>query len=146
MLYDEGDFINSAIQSVATALIIGGVLAMVVLFFFLRNLKTPLIIGLAIPFSVIVTFAFMYFLDIGLNIMTLGGLALGIGLVVDNAIVVIENIYRHLAKGKDPKQAASDGTKEVMAAIFASTLTTISVFLPIVFISGIVGTCLENWR
>ncbi|AIC94727.1 efflux RND transporter permease subunit [Shouchella lehensis] len=139
VLYDEGDFINSAIQSVATALIIGGVLAMVVLFFFLRNLKTPLIIGLAIPFSVIVTFAFMYFLDIGLNIMTLGGLALGIGLVVDNAIVVIENIYRHLAKGKDPKQAASDGTKEVMAAIFASTLTTISVFLPIVFISGIVG-------
>lgn len=139
VLYDEGDFINSAIQSVATALIIGGVLAMVVLFFFLRNLKTPLIIGLAIPFSVIVTFAFMYFLDIGLNIMTLGGLALGIGLVVDNAIVVIENIYRHLSKGKDPKQAASDGTKEVMAAIFASTLTTISVFLPIVFISGIVG-------
>ncbi|MFS0786923.1 efflux RND transporter permease subunit [Shouchella sp. 1P09AA] len=139
VLYDEGDFINSAIQSVATALVIGGALAMVVLFFFLRNLKTPLIIGLAIPFSVIVTFAFMFFLDIGLNIMTLGGLALGIGLVVDNAIVVIENIYRHLSKGKSAKQAASDGTKEVMAAIFASTLTTISVFLPIVFISGIVG-------
>lgn len=138
-LYDEGDFINAAIQSVATALLIGGLLAMVVLFFFLRNLKTPLIIGLAIPFSVIVTFAFMFFLDIGLNIMTLGGLALGIGLVVDNAIVVIENIYRHLAKGKEPKQAASDGTKEVLGAIVASTLTTISVFLPIVFISGIVG-------
>ncbi|GAF15266.1 RND multidrug efflux transporter [Bacillus sp. JCM 19045] len=139
VLYDEGDYINSAIQSVATALLIGGALAMVVLFFFLRNLKTPLIIGLAIPFSVIVTFAFMFFLDIGLNIMTLGGLALGIGLVVDNAIVVIENIYRHLSKGKNSKQAAADGTKEVLGAIVASTLTTVSVFLPIVFIGGLVG-------
>ncbi|EZH67082.1 cation transporter [Bacillaceae bacterium JMAK1] len=138
-LYDEGDFINQAINSVLSALILGGVLAMSVLFLFLRNLKTPFIIGLAIPFSVIVTFAFMYFLDIGLNIMTLGGLALGIGLVIDNAIVVIENIYRHLSKGKTPKDAAREGTKEVFGAIVASTLTTISVFLPIVFISGIVG-------
>ncbi|GAK05610.1 RND multidrug efflux transporter [Geomicrobium sp. JCM 19037] len=138
-LYDEGDFINQAINSVLSALVLGGVLAMTVLFFFLRNLKTPFIIGLAIPFSVIVTFAFMFFLDIGLNIMTLGGLALGIGLVIDNAIVVIENIYRHLSKGKDAKEAAREGTKEVMGAITASTLTTISVFLPIVFITGIVG-------
>lgn len=138
-LYDEGDFINQAINSVVSALVLGGVLAMTVLFFFLRNLKTPFIIGLAIPFSVIVTFAFMFFLDIGLNIMTLGGLALGIGLVIDNAIVVIENIYRHLSKGKDAKEAAREGTKEVMGAITASTLTTISVFLPIVFITGIVG-------
>ncbi|KGA97272.1 cation transporter [Alkalihalobacillus alcalophilus ATCC 27647 = CGMCC 1.3604] len=138
-LYDEGEFINLSINSVTNALIFGGILAMLILFFFLRNMKTPLIIGIAIPFSVITTFAFMYFTDIGLNLMSLGGLALGIGMLIDNAIVVIENIYRHLSMQKDPKQAALDGTKEVASAITASTLTTISVFLPIVFISGLIG-------
>src|SRR5699024_6000867 len=107
------------------ALILGGVFAMIVLFFFLRNLKTPLIIGISIPFSVIVTFAFLYFTDVSLNIMTLGGLALGIGMLVDNAIVVIENIYRHLSMGKESRAAALEGTKEVGGAITASTLTTI---------------------
>ncbi|RSL29869.1 efflux RND transporter permease subunit [Salibacterium salarium] len=138
-LYDEGEFIQESIDSVSMALILGGVFAMVVLFFFLRNLKTPLIIGIAIPFSVIVTFGFLYFTDVSLNLMTLGGLALGIGMLVDNAIVVIENIYRHLSMGKHQREAASEGTKEVGGAITASTLTTVSVFLPIVFISGIVG-------
>src|SRR5699024_12784792 len=103
------------------------------------NLKTPLIIGISIPFSVIVTFAFLYFTDVSLNIMTLGGLALGIGMLVDNAIVVIENIYRHLSMGKESRAAALEGTKEVGGDITASTLTTIVVFIPIVFISGIVG-------
>ncbi|MGN7310542.1 efflux RND transporter permease subunit [Alkalicoccobacillus gibsonii] len=139
ILYDEGDFISASIDSVTSAMIYGGLLAMVVLLFFLRNLKTPFIVGIAIPFSVIVTFGFMFFADIGLNIMSLGGLALGIGMLVDNAIVVIENIYRHLSMKKEPRQAAFDGTKEVSGAIIASTLTTVSVFLPIVFISGIVG-------
>ncbi|WP_059103451.1 efflux RND transporter permease subunit [Shouchella shacheensis] len=143
-LYDEGDFINQSLASVSSSLVAGGVLAMLVLFFFLRNFKTPLIIGLAIPFSIVVTFAFMFFANIGINIMTLGGLALGVGLVIDNAIVVIENIYRHLSKGKTPKLAALDGTKEVLGAITASTLTTISVFLPIVFISGIVGNLFQE--
>src|SRR5699024_1800898 len=138
-LFDEGEFINQSIDSVTTALILGAVFAMVVLFLFLRNLKTPLIIGISIPFSVIVTFAFLYFTDVSLNIMTLGGLALGIGMLVDNSIVVIENISRHLGMGKEPKKAAAEGTKEVGGAITASTLTTIVVFLPIVFISGIVG-------
>lgn len=138
-LYDEGEYIQESIDSVSSALVLGAVFAMVVLFFFLRNLKTPLIIGISIPFSVIVTFAFLYFTDVSLNIMTLGGLALGIGMLVDNAIVVIENIYRHLSMGKPPKTAALEGTKEVGGAITASTLTTIVVFLPIVFISGIVG-------
>ena len=138
-LYDEGEYIQEAVDSVSSALILGGLFAMVVLFFFLRNLKTPLIIGISIPFSVIVTFAFLYFTDVSLNIMTLGGLALGIGMLVDNAIVVIENIYRHLSMGKESRAAALEGTKEVGGAITASTLTTIVVFLPIVFISGIVG-------
>ncbi|SDH82455.1 hydrophobic/amphiphilic exporter-1, HAE1 family [Alteribacillus persepolensis] len=137
--YDEGEYIQLSINSVSQALVLGGIFAMAVLFFFLRNWKTPLIIGTAIPFSVIVTFGFLYFTDVSLNLMTLGGLALGIGMLVDNAIVVIENIYRHLSMGKTAKEAAAEGTKEVGGAITASTLTTVSVFLPIVFISGIVG-------
>ncbi|MDY7224320.1 efflux RND transporter permease subunit [Halalkalibacterium halodurans] len=139
VLYDEGDFILEAINNVLVALIAGATMAMVVLFLFLRNFKTPLIIGIAIPFSVIVTFAFLYFTNVSLNILSLGGLALGIGMLVDNSIVVIENIYRHLSMGKEPKQAALEGTREVRGAITASTLTTISVFVPILFLTGLVG-------
>ncbi|MFC3420177.1 efflux RND transporter permease subunit [Salinicoccus hispanicus] len=138
-LYDEGEYIDIAINSVYLSLISGAILAMVVLFAFLRNLKSPLIIGIAIPFSVITTFALLFFTDISINMMTLGGLALGIGMLVDNAVVVIENIYRHLSMGKSPKQAASDGAKEVAAAITASSMTTAAVFLPVVFVSGLVG-------
>ncbi|ADU29003.1 efflux RND transporter permease subunit [Evansella cellulosilytica] len=139
VLFDQGEYVQEAISSVSTALILGGLFAILVLFAFLRSFKTPFIIGIAIPFSVIVTFVLLYFTDLSLNIMTLGGLALGIGMLVDNSIVVIENIYRHLSMKKDPKTAALDGTKQVGGAITASTLTTISVFLPVVFISGIVG-------
>ncbi|MBB5173658.1 multidrug efflux pump subunit AcrB [Texcoconibacillus texcoconensis] len=138
-LYDEGEFIQEAVDNVLLAITSGGVLAMVVLFAFLRNLKTPLIIGIAIPFSIIVTFALFFFTDISLNMLTLGGLALGIGMIVDNSIVVVENIFRHLSMKKEPKQAASEGTKEVAGAITASTLTTASVFLPMVFVTGMVG-------
>src|SRR5699024_12000574 len=109
------------------------------LFDFLRNLKSPLIIGLAIPFSVITTFALLFFTNISINLMTLGGLALGIGMLVDHSVVVIENIYRHLSMGKTSKQAASEGTKEVASAVIVSTLTTAAVFLPVVFVSGLVG-------
>ncbi|UCZ52057.1 efflux RND transporter permease subunit [Bacillus shivajii] len=145
MLFDQGEFIEEAISNVFMALIAGGVIAMIVLFFFLRSIKTPLLIGIAIPFSVIVTFVLLYFTNFSLNIMTLGGLALGIGMLVDNSIVVIENIYRHLSMKKDPKTAAKDGAQEVAAAITASTLTTISVFLPVVFISGIVGNLFREF-
>ncbi|OLS33973.1 efflux RND transporter permease subunit [Bacillus sp. MRMR6] len=139
VLFDQGDYIQMAIGNISNSLLIGGVLAMLVLFLFLKNIKSPLIIGIAIPYSVIVTFVLMYFSDFTLNIMTLGGLALGIGMLVDNSIVVIENIYRHLSMGKTPIEAAQDGTKEVGAAITASTLTTVAVFLPVVFITGIIG-------
>jgi len=139
MLFDQGEYVEEAISSVSLALIVGGLFAVLVLFGFLRSVKTPLIVGIAIPFSVIVTFVLLYFTNMTLNIMTLGGLALGIGMLVDNSIVVIENIHRHLSMRKDPKTAAYDGTKEVGGAITASTLTTISVFLPVVFISGIIG-------
>lgn len=139
VLFDQGDYIQLAIGNISNSLIIGGLFAMLVLFFFLRSVKSPLIIGISIPYSVIVTFVLMYFSDFTLNIMTLGGLALGIGMLVDNAIVVIENIYRHLSMGKEPKEAAKDGASEVGTAITASTLTTIAVFLPVVFITGIIG-------
>lgn len=139
ILFDQGDYIQIAIGNIATSLIIGGALAMLVLFFFLRNIRTPLIVGVAIPYSVIVTFVLMYFANFALNIMTLGALALGIGMLVDNSIVVIENIYRHLSMGKSRVQAARDGAKEVGGAITASTLTTVAVFLPVVFITGLLG-------
>lgn len=145
ILFDQGDYIRLAIGNIASSLVVGGVLAMAVLFFFLRNIKSPLIIGVAIPYSVIVTFVLMYFAGFNLNIMTLGALALGIGMLVDNAIVVIENIYRHLSMGKDSKTAAYDGAKEVSGAITASTLTTVAVFLPVIFISGILGQIFKEF-
>lgn len=144
-LFDQGDLVDEAIGSLKNALILGGLFAMLVLFFFLRNLKTPLIISISIPFSVIVTFVLIYFSGYTLNIMTLGGLALGIGMLVDNSIVVIENIYRHLNKGEEPRAAAAQGTKEVGVAIIASTLTTVAVFVPVVFVTGIIGDLFKQF-
>ncbi|MDV6376878.1 efflux RND transporter permease subunit [Sporosarcina sp. GW1-11] len=139
VLFDQGDYVKLAIGNIGQSLILGGLFAMLVLFIFLRGIKSPIIIGVAIPYSVIVTFVLMYFADFSLNIMTLGALALGIGMLVDNAIVVIENIERHLAMGKHPEEAAKDGSKEVGGAITASTLTTLAVFVPVIFISGLIG-------
>ena len=139
ILFDQGDYVKLAIGNIGQTLILGGIFAMLVLFFFLRGIKSPIIIGVAIPYSVIVTFVLMFFADFALNILTLGALALGIGMLVDNAIVVIENIERHLAMGKNSKKAASEGAKEVSSAIIASTLTTVAVFLPVIFISGLIG-------
>ncbi|MHA6258517.1 efflux RND transporter permease subunit [Sporosarcina sp. CAU 1771] len=139
ILFDQGDYVKLAIGNIGQSLILGGIFAMLVLFLFLRGIKSPIIIGVAIPYSVIVTFVLMFFADFSLNIMTLGALALGIGMLVDNAIVVIENIERHLAMGKEPRIAASEGAKEVGGAITASTLTTLAVFVPVIFISGLIG-------
>ncbi|AOV09248.1 efflux RND transporter permease subunit [Sporosarcina ureilytica] len=139
ILFDQGDYIQLAIGNIGQTLLLGGLFAMLVLFFFLKGIKSPIIIGIAIPYSVIVTFVMMFFANFSLNIMTLGALALGIGMLVDNAIVVIENIERHLAMGKNPKLAAFEGTKEVGGAITASTLTTLAVFVPVIFISGLIG-------
>ena len=139
ILFDQGDYVKLAIGNIGQSLILGGIFAMIILFFFLRGIKSPIIIGIAIPYSVIVTFVLMYFANFSLNIITLGALALGIGMLVDNSIVVIENIERHLAMGKKPKQAASEGSKEVGGAIIASTLTTLAVFVPVIFVSGLIG-------
>ena len=139
ILLDQGDYVNVAINNIGTSLLLGGLFAMMILFVFLRGVKSPIIIGIAIPYSVIVTFVLMFFAHFTLNIMTLGALALGIGMLVDNAIVVIENIERHLGLGKDPIEAAKQGTKEVAMAITASTMTTIAVFIPVMFIEGLIG-------
>lgn len=139
VLFDQGDYIRIAIANIGQSMIVGGLFAMLVLFVFLRGIKSPIIIGVAIPYSVIVTFVLMYFADFSLNIMTLGALALGIGMLVDNAIVVIENIERHLGLGETPIEAAKKGTKELATAITASTLTTVAVFVPVLFIEGLIG-------
>lgn len=136
---DQGDIINQSVSNVSLALIFGGIFAVAVILLFLRSIRSTIIVGIAIPFSVIATFVLMYFSGMSLNIMSLGGLALGVGMLVDNAIVVIENIYRHLANGSSRKEAAINGASEVGGAITASTLTTLAVFLPIVFVGGMVG-------
>jgi HAE1 family hydrophobic/amphiphilic exporter-1 len=138
-VYDQSTFISSAVSEVVDAGIIGGILAVIVLFIFLRNFWATVIISLSIPVSVIATFNLMYGNEITLNIMSLGGIALGIGLLVDNSIVVLENIARHRDMGKNPIKAASDGAGEVGTAVVASTLTTIAVFFPLVFVHGIAG-------
>ncbi len=139
IIFDQGKYVDMSIQNVSNSMVMGGILAMLVLFLFLRSFRSPLIIGVAIPISVITTFVLMYLSNFTLNIMTLGGLALGIGMLVDNAIVVIENIHRHLQQGEEHKQAAIKGAGEVAGAVTASTLTTVFVFVPVVFVSGIVG-------
>ncbi len=133
---DTADFIVAAINNVQAAAGVGAVLAVFVLLLFLRSLSSTLIIGAAIPISVVSTFALMYFNGFTLNIVSFGGLALGVGMLVDNAIVVLENIYRHREEGREGREAALVGSREVATAITASTLTTIAVFVPVMFIGG----------
>ena len=139
LINDQSQFIRQAIRDVQNAAVIGGLLAICVLLLFLRHLPTTLIIALAIPISVVATFVLMFARDISLNIMSLGGLALGIGMLVDSAIVVLESIARERDRGKSPAEAASFGTARVGKAVIASTLTTVAVFLPIVFVQGVAG-------
>jgi len=136
---DSSIYIRRSISNVGLAALLGGLLAIFVLLFFLRNLKSTLIIATAIPVSVIATFGLLYFGGFTLNLMSLGGLALGVGMLLDNSIVVLENIYRLREKGMGAKEAAIEGTREVTAPIVASTLTTLAVFLPLIFIQGMSG-------
>ncbi|QSX38583.1 efflux RND transporter permease subunit [Shewanella sedimentimangrovi] len=139
IIYDQSEFIESAVSEVTSSALIGSVLAMLVIYLFLKDIIPTLIISISIPFSVIATFNMMYFADISLNIMSLGGIALAVGLLVDNAIVVLENIDRYRKQGLERLEAAVKGTREVAGAIFASTLTTLAVFVPLVFVDGIAG-------
>ncbi len=138
-IYNQSDFIAAAIDEVTSAAISGGLLAIVVLYGFLREARATMVVALAIPVSVIGTFLLMYTNDVSLNIMSLGGIALAVGMLVDNAIVVLDSIVRKKEAGLRDLEAAKTGTAEVAGAVTASTLTTIAVFFPMVFISGIAG-------
>ncbi|MEE2659814.1 MAG: efflux RND transporter permease subunit [Candidatus Latescibacterota bacterium] len=139
ILSDQSTFIVNSIDEVMNSAAIGGCMAVMILFVFLRNVLHTLIIGVTIPVSIVATFAPMFLFDVSLNIMSLGGLALGIGMLVDNSIVVLESIFRCREEGDDLLSATVRGTSEVGSAVFASTLTTIAVFFPIVFVEGVAG-------
>ncbi|MBD5101106.1 MAG: MMPL family transporter, partial [Subdoligranulum sp.] len=136
-LMDQGDYIEMVVDSVLSNLLWGGLLAIVVLILFLKDAKPTLIVACSIPFSLMCAITLMYFSNVTLNIISLSGLALGVGMLVDNSIVVIENIYRLRSEGVPAAKAAVEGARQVAGAIFASTLTTVCVFLPIVFTEGI---------
>ncbi len=137
VLDDSSIFIKRAIASVQEAAILGAILVVAVIFVFLRNLRSTFIICTSIPISIIGTFALLYFGGFTLNTMTFGGLALGVGMIVDASIVVLENTFRHMEMGKDRMQAAIDGSEEVWSAILASTLTHVAVFVPLLFLTGV---------
>ncbi len=136
---DTSVFIRQAINSVGISLLLGGLIAISVLLLFLRNVSSTLIIAVVIPISIIATFAILYFGGLTLNMMTFGGLALGIGMLVDNAIVVLDSIFHHREQGGPAAESAVSGASEVASAVTASTLTTLVVFLPVVFIRGMSG-------
>ena len=143
-VYDQSTFISSAVSDVRLAAILGGLIAIFVLYGFLRDARATTIVGIAIPVSVIGTFLLMYTNGISLNIMSLGGIALAVGMLVDNSIVVLENIVRKREQGEGILEAAQNGTSEVGSAVVAATLTTIAVFFPMVFISGIAGQLFKD--
>ncbi len=142
---NQGNFIERSIANVAQSVLYGGGLAILVLLFFLRNVRSTVVISLAIPISIIATFALIYFAGFTLNLMTLGGLALGVGMMVDSSIVVLENIFRRRDESQEaPITASVEGTREVGPAIFASTITTLVIFLPLVFVRGVPGILFQE--
>lgn len=143
-LMDQGEYIELIVDSVISNLLWGAVLAIIVLFIFLKDVRPTVVVAFSIPLSVLFAIVLMYFTDITLNIISLSGLALGIGMLVDNSIVVVENIYRLRSKGVSAARAAVMGANQVAGAIFSSTLTTISVFLPIVFTDGITRQIMQD--
>lgn len=145
IVYDQSTFIKSSINGVWDAAWQGSLLVLVVLFYFLRNIWSALIVTFTIPISVMATFSLMYFSGISINMMSLGGIAFGVGSLVDAAIVVIENIFTHREKGLDPKEAAIIGAEEVAIAVAGSVLTTVVVFLPLIFVIGITGQILKDF-
>ena len=139
LAFENASFISEAIDSMVGNIALGGLFAFAVLFLFLKDPRNPILMGVSIPVSLIATFVLCYFTGITLNIMTLGGLALGVGMLVDNSIVVLENIFRHRQLGATADEAAESGTDEVAMAITAATFTTVAVFLPIAYVQGVAG-------
>ncbi|MGN9165038.1 efflux RND transporter permease subunit [Tissierellaceae bacterium HCP3S3_D8] len=145
VVLDSSTFIKDSINNVVSNVVVGSAFAIIVLYVFLKNIRTTLIIGISIPISLIASFILLYMNGITLNMMTLGGLALAVGMLVDSAIVVLENIYRFRTQGHTREEAAIQGASEVGMSITASTLTTIAVFLPIVFVKGMVGILFKDF-
>ncbi|MCU0661688.1 MAG: efflux RND transporter permease subunit, partial [Myxococcota bacterium] len=143
-IFNQADFINDSLGNLSNSAFLAIGITILVLFFFLRSIGASLMVGLAIPVSGLITFTVMYFAHMTLNIISLAGLALAVGMLVDNSIVVLENIYRHLELGASPIRAAIDGAAEVTAAIVGSTLTTVAVFLPILFVPGLAGAMFRD--
>lgn len=144
VIWDQADFIMRSITNLRNSALIAFVLAFIVIYFFLRNLRGSIIMGISIPVSIIATFAVMYLTNVTLNIISMAGLALAVGMLVDNSIVVLENIYRHREMGENIYDAADIGAAEVGMAITASTLTTISVFVPVLFVPNITGQLFKD--
>ncbi len=136
IILDQAEYINEMVSSVSRNGVIGGLLAVIILFVFLKDFRPTVVIALAIPISIVVAFSAIYFAGITLNIVSMGGLALGIGMLVDNSVVVLENIYRLRRGGMKRTEAAIEGARQVSGAIVASTLTTVAVFMPVVFVDG----------
>ena len=143
VLSNQGNYITIIIRSILTSMAVGAALAIIVLAIFLKDVKPTLVVGISIPLSVLFAVVLMYFTGLDMNIMTLAGLSLGIGMLVDNSIVVIENIYRLRSRGVPAARAAVQGTKQVGMAIMASTLTSVCVFLPVIFTSGVIKSLLQ---
>lgn len=139
LVYDLAGFVRDSIRNVRDAILLGGLLVIAVLFFFLHETRTTLIAAISLPTTVISTFFFMSLMGGTLNLMSLGGLAIAIGLIIDDAVVVVENIYRHLGLGESSSQAAELGTQELLGAVVGSTATTVVVFLPLSLLKGVVG-------
>jgi CzcA family heavy metal efflux pump len=139
VVYDLAEFVTESIGSVRDAIAIGAALAVLILFFFLRDVRTTLVAATSLPLSVIGTFFFLKMFGGTLNLMSLGGLAIAIGLIIDDAVVIIENIYRHLGLGESNEIAAERGTQELLGAVVGSTATTLVVFLPLSLLTGVVG-------
>ncbi len=139
VLYNSADFVKAAVTNVQDSVIQGAGLAVLVLLFFLRNVRATLVVATAIPISVLATFALMYSAGVSLNVISMGGLALGVGMLVDGAIVILENTYRKREEGLSPGDSAVEGAREVSLSIIAGALTTIAVFVPVVFIEGFAG-------
>ncbi len=144
VIYDQSIFVKQAIRGVATAIWQGGLIAFFILLYFLKNIRSALVVGVSIPVSVVIAFGLMYGFGVSINMMSLSGLALGIGMMVDNAIVVMENISRLRTEGKRSNEASIEGSNEVGLAVFASTLTTVAVFFPMVFVVGIAGQMFKD--
>jgi len=138
-LLDQSEFIQSSIDSLVREALLGAVFAILVILVFLLSVRSTLVTAISIPTSMLITFIILWWQGISLNIMTLGGLAVAVGRVVDDSIVVLESIFRHVKRGQPVRQATIDGTKEVALAITASTLTTVAVFLPLAFVGGLIG-------